>query len=340
MSLKLFRRDGFWHYRGTIGPKERRKFFRASTGLEDTAKNKSTAQRYVTEKIETPYWRGHLDGPSSILTFEVACQKYLAGGGSDLFLQPVREHLGSRLVKDLKSSVIREAANALYGHCAGATKNRMGITPVQAVINSCAEAELCPPIRVKRFKEFTKVKTPATLEWIRAFQATASEVLGAYALFMFVTGCRPSEGLAIDAERDLDLPNRTVIINNGKVGHERRAHLPAPLVTTLANMPRETGRPLFWYRDLKVVRWPWDQAIRRAGIKRLTPHCCRHGAVTALLRARIDVVTVGKLVDMTPEMVLKTYGHAIDDPTLNERLLDAPLSEDFAEVVERTKIAG
>jgi integrase len=222
----------------------------------------------------------------------------------------------------------------LYGHCTAATQNRAAITPAQAIINFGASCELCPPIRVERFKEFKKIKEPATLEWVRAFQTTATDVLGAYALFMFLTGCRPSEGLAVDKDRDLDLHARTVIINNGKVGHERKAHIPAILVTVLANLETVPGRPLFFYRNYNDMSWPWHQAIKRAGIKRLTPHCCRHGCVTQLLRRGIDVVTVGWLVDMTPEMVLETYGHALKDATLTDRLLDADLTRAFSEVVE------
>lgn len=332
MSLKLFRRGGAWHYRGTIGPPERRARLRGSTKTAE----KATAERQVAE-IEIRYWKGFHDGPAAILTFEVAAQNYIAAGKSPLFVAPLVKYLGKTLVKDIKPSTIRQMAMVLYPKCSGATRNRMGITPAQAIINFAASCELCPPIRVQRFDEFTKVKEPATLEWIRGFQTTASEVLGAYALFMFLTGCRPSEALAVDKERDLDLRAATVIINNGKVGRERKAHLPAMLVSTLANLPTEPGRPLFWYRDLNVVRWPWHQAIKRAGIKRLTPHCCRHGCVTQLLRRGIDVVTVGWLVDMTPEMVLETYGHALKDATLTDRLMDADLTKAFSEVVEKVR---
>ncbi|MFA6180463.1 MAG: hypothetical protein WC696_12695, partial [Candidatus Methylopumilus sp.] len=81
MSLSIFRRDGFWHYRGTIGPPERRARLRGTTRLSDTKKNKAAAQRFVAE-IEVKYWKGFLDGPAAILTFEVAAQKYLAAGMS------------------------------------------------------------------------------------------------------------------------------------------------------------------------------------------------------------------------------------------------------------------
>lgn len=335
MPLKLFRRNGSWHYRGTIGPPERRARLRGALKTKD----RTTAERQITE-IESRYWKGHFDGPAAILTFEVGAQKYLAAGKSPRFVAPIVKYLGKTLVKDIKPSTIRQMAIDLYGHCSTISQNRRGITPAQAIINFLASCELCPPIRVERFKEFKRIKEPATLEWVKGFQTTATDVLGAYALFMFLTGCRPSEGLAVMPERDLDLPNRTVIINNGKVGHERKAHLPAMLVAALANLGTVPGRPLFFYRRYSDMLWPWHQAHKRAGIKRLTPHCCRHGCVTQLLRRGVDVVTVGWLVDMTPAMVLETYGHALKDATLTDRLLDADLTRAFSEVVDNTIKTG
>lgn len=334
MSLKLYRRDGIWHYRGTVGPPERRARLRGSLKTKD----KAAASREATE-IESRYWKGHFDGPQAILTFKLACEMYRAAGKSTLFLDPIEKYFGTKLIKSIKPSTIIQMAVELYGHCGKATQNRMGITPAQAVINFAAKAELCPPIRVERFKEFKKVKEPATMEWVKAFQSTATPVLGAYAMFMFLTGCRPSEGLAVMPD-DLDLPNRTVIICNGKVGHERKAHLPAMLVAQLANIETVPGRPLFFYRHYNDMSWPWGQAIKRAKIKRLTPHCCRHGCVTQLLRRGVDVVTVGWLVDMTPEMVMETYGHALKDATLTDRLVDAPLTQAISEVVNNTAKTG
>lgn len=335
MSLKLFRRSGIWHYRGTIGPPERRARLRGSTKTSD----KAAAERQITE-IESQYWKGYFDGPAAILTFKVAAQKYLAAGKSGRFLDPVKKHLGETLVKDIKPSTIQTMANELYGHCKNTTKNRMGITPACSVINFMAKSELCSPIRVEHFEDDGDSKDPATMEWVRALREapTTSEVIGTYALFMFLTGCRPSEALAIDPDRDLDLKAATCTIRNTKVRgvHKgrRKAHLPEVLVAALANMPKEKGRPLFWYRHYNDIQWPWHQAAKRAGIQRLTPHCCRHGCATELLRRGVDVVTVGWLIDMTPEMVLKTYGHALKDATLTNRLIDAPLTRALLEVVE------
>ena len=339
MPLKLYRRDGIWHYRGTVGPPDRRARLRGSCKTKD----KTTAERQIAE-IDRQYWQGYFDGPQAVLTFKVACDLYRRGGRSDKFLAPVEKYFGNRLVKSIKPNAIRQMAIDLFGQCSGASRNRLAITPAQAVINYAAKSDLCPPIRVERFEEDGEAKEPATMEWIQAFRTRASDVLGTYALFMFLTGCRPSEALAIDPERDLNLNAGTVIIRNtkqrGQHRGKRTAHLPAMLVSALANMPTEPGRPLFWYQDLKVVRWPWDQAVKRAGIERLTPHCCRHGCATQLLRRGLDVVTVGWLIDMTPEMVLETYGHALKDATLTDRLIDAPLTRALLEVVESTTKTG
>jgi integrase len=144
--------------------------------------------------------------------------------------------------------------------------------------------------------------------------------------------------------KDLNLDAGTVTIRNkkerGQHKGKRKAHLPAMLVAALANMPTEAGRPLFWYRSLNVVTWPWNQAIKRAGIERLTPHCCRHGCVTQLLRRKIDPVTVGWLVDMTAEMVIETYGHAMKDATLTDRIIDTPLTRAISEVAENIAATG
>lgn len=343
MSLKLFRRNGFWHYRGTIGPPERRARLRGTTGLPDTAANKPSAQREIAE-IQTRYWKGYHDGPAAILTFEAAADKYLAAGKSPLFLDPVKKHLGKMLVKDIKPATIQEMALKLYGHCSNTTKNRMGITPASSVINFNAKSGLCSPIRVEHFEDDSEPKEPATMEWVQDFRKTASQVLGTYALFMFLTGARPTEALSIDAERDLNLNKATCVIRNKKVRGQhkgkRTAHLPAMLVAALAEMPREEGRPLFWYKKLNVLRWPWDTAVERAKIQRLTPHCCRHGCATELLRAGVDVVTVGWLIDMTAEMVLETYGHALKDATLTNRLIDTQLTRALTEVAENTRMTG
>lgn len=337
MPLKLYRRKGIWNYRGTVGPTGRRQRLHGSCQTE----NKDIAARLVAE-IEKRYWDGYFDGPSAVLTFRRAVALYRSAGKSDEFLLPLEDYLGDTLVKDINGGIIRQMAIELFGNNSGASRNRRAITPVQAVINHAAESDLCSPIRVKRFPVEKSEKEPATLAWVKSFQASAKPHLGAFALFMFLTGCRPSEALSIDRDKDLDLKAATVIIRETKMSRERKAHLPALLVTTLANLPEVEGRPLFVYRKYIDMRWSWHHTIEKAGISVLTPHCCRHGFATELLRRGVDVVTVAWLGGWaSPAQVLKTYGHAMKRRDQTDILAGEPLThavDDIARSARKIRI--
>lgn len=319
MPLKLYRRKGkrIYNYRGTIGPTGRRKFFSGTCNTTD----KDIAARQIAE-IETNYWKGNFDGPGAILTFGHAASLFRVAGRSGRFLDKVEKYLDTTLVKDITPGVIKQMALTLYPNCSGASLNRLAIVPVSAVINFCAESELCPPFKMKRFKVESKTKEPATIEWVQAFRAHAGPHLGTYVLFMFLTGCRPSEAISVRWS-DVDLKARTALIRETKVGTERVAHLPDMLVVALANLERIKDRGVFGYKHRKDAEKAWDAAIEGAGIKRLTPHCCRHGFATSLLHRGIDVVTIAKLGGWkSPAQVFETYGHANDDPTVTDVLTE------------------
>lgn len=336
MPLKLYRRAGIWHYGGTVGPTGRRQRLRGSCQTE----NKDIAARLVAE-IEKRYWDGYFDGPGAILTFRQALALYKAAGKSDAFLGPIEDYLKDTLVKDINGGVIRQMAIELFGNNSGASRNRRAITPTQAVINHAAESELCQPIRVKRFPTEKSEKDPASLAWVKEFQGVAKPHMGAFALFMFLTGARPSEALAIDRERDLDLKAATVIIRETKMSRERKAHLPALLVSTLANLPEIEGRPLFVYRRYMDMRWAWMEAAGEVSGPLLTAGCCRHGFATELLRRGVDVVTVAWLGGWaSPAQVLKTYGHAIKRRSMTDILADADLTHAVEDVARSAREMG
>ena len=317
MPLTLYQRGDVWHYRGTV----------AGRRLRGSCKTtqKAVAARQVAE-IEAKQWKCNFDGPGSVLTFSQAALMYRAAGKSERYLAPVEDYLKDSLVKDINAGVIKQMAITLFPNCSGASRNRLAIVPTQAIINHAAELQLCPPIRVKRFAEETKAKEPATLEWVKAFGAHASPNLAAFALFMFFTAARPSEAIAVQWG-DVNLIQREVLIRETKGLKERVANLPAPLFEALANLPHVKGRGVFVYANYGDFQHAWDGAIKRAGIKRLTPHCCRHGFATELLRLGVDVVTVAYQGGWaSPAQVFKTYGHAVKDKRLTD-ILDTPATQ-------------
>lgn len=100
-------------------------------------------------------------------------------------------------------------------------------------------------------------------------------------------------------------------------------------MAALANIPsnRNPDDQVFKYVDRESVRQVWDAAIKRAGIKKLSPHSCRHGFATSMLHAGIDVKTVAKLGGWKDVATLvRTYAHAMGDSTVTNVLFGTPLT--------------
>jgi integrase len=321
MPIKVYRRGKVWHYRGTVAGRR----LRGSCQTTD----QGTAARHASQ-IEAREWKYNFDGPEAVLTFSQAALLYRSDGKSTRFLDRIEDHWKDTLVKDIKPTAIRQMAIALYPGTTGATMNRQAIVPCQAVINHAAEAELCPHIRVKRFKVEKKIKPPFTLEWVNAFcEHTNSPYLQALAIFMFATGARISEALAVEWHH-VDLQARTIIIPKSKISEQRQVNLPPRLLVAVANLPKVKGRPIFWYRTSGNLRHRWETTIKRAKIQRMTPHSGRHGFATATLRSRkIDPKTAAWLGGWKSiRHFMETYAHAIQDITQNNVLFDTPLTQE------------
>lgn len=320
MPIKIHKRGKVWHYRGTVAGRR----LRGSTGAEE----KAVAQRIAAEH-EKREWTRHLDGPGATLTFAQAAILYREAQKPTRFLEKVEDHFRDTPVREITAGAIRQAAIRLYPNAGPATRNRQAIVPAQAIINHAAELEWCPPIRVRRFPVATKTKEPVTVEWVEAFAANASPHLGALCIFMFSTGARISEAIAM-RWADIDLSAATALIRQTKVNVERVAHLPPQAVAALASIdgPRDADRKVFRYSSRETARHVWESAIARAGIKPLTFHSCRHGFATALLRNGIDVVTVAKMGGWADvSQVVKTYGHAMTDPTVTNAVFGTKLTQ-------------
>lgn len=241
-------------------------------------------------------------------------------------------------MRDITETVVQTMAKDLYPRATGASLNRLVLVPTKSVINHCARSRLCSPLLVRRYEIDSKIKEPATLDWVHAFMESSGPHLGAMALFMYLTGARVGEAVGLRWE-DIDLRTATAKIRQTKVNSERISHLPVPLVVAIANLQKIPGRGVFGYNKAANLRSAWDGAVARAGIKHLSPHCCRHGFATGLLRRGVDVVTVAWLGGWkSVELVLRTYGHANKNPMLNDLLLGSPLTQ-TADATPETLIA-
>lgn len=313
MPIKVYKRGKVWHYRGTVAGR----LLRGTT----RAQSKEIAERVASNK-ERKQWQGHLDGPSATLTFAQAAMLYRSAGKSDRFLRAVEDYWKDTPVREITAGAIRTSAIDLYPKAGPATRNRQAIVPAQAVINHAAEHELCQHIRVKRFPVVKKAKTPATWEWVEAFMRAATKPnLAALACFMFLTGARISQALKIKWT-DVDFQSGEVLIRaTNKGDDDRLAHMPPELIAALANIAGERRGQVFEFKSRGNCKTQWAGAIKRAGIKKLSYHACRHGFATGLLNKGVSPVTVAKRGGWkSPQHVFESYGHDIADRDVTDLL--------------------
>ena len=324
MPLEIYRRGKIWHYRGTVAGRR----LRGSTRTTD----KRLATRIASE-IETREHKRHLDGPQEVLIFPQAVTLYLQAHTpskrSAAYINKIEDYWKDAKVKEMTPGAIRQSAIDIHPNDSGATRNRQVITPTQAIINHCAGLELCPPIRIKRFKFVAQKKKPVTLEWLNTFCGHARPIIKALALVMFGTACRFGEAHRLEWKGDIDLKARTIKIRDTKTGKERLSHMQQPLVVALANLPRD--RKPFYLSEAHLRRlWDADVAATAAAVpdfERLTCHSCRHGFATKMLRDGTDPKTaawLGGWDDIT--LFMETYAHAIQDATLTDGIFDTPVT--------------
>lgn len=329
MPIEIYKRGNVWHYRGTVAGRR----LRGSTKTTD----RKTALRIAAE-IEHRAWQRHLDGPGAGLTMAQVFTAYLDAQKPERFLLKLAEHWKDTPVEQVRPETIRLAAKKIYPHAKEPTWNRQVIKPTQAAINYAAELGWCQRISVKRFTENPEKKTPATLEWVTAFHEQADidglPHLGALCMFMFGTAARVGESCRL-TWRHVDLADATATLHLFKpTPWSRTAHLPPAVVAALANIPsnRNPDDLVFGYAGRGSVRGPWNNVCERAGIERLTPHCCRHGFATSMLHRGFDPKTVaerGGWKDATT--VLRTYAHAMRDRTVTNALFDTNLTQSVAD---------
>jgi integrase len=87
---------------------------------------------------------------------------------------------------------------------------------------------------------------PVALAWVDAFCRHAPPHLEALVLFIFATGARISEALAMEWDH-VDLQRRTVLIPRSKISEQRLVNMPPRVFEAIANLPRMKDRPVFFY---------------------------------------------------------------------------------------------
>lgn len=267
------RSNGWLHARG-IKPDGTP--FRQSLRTKDPRKAKEKLS-----KIENTLWRADIYGVEAVVTFDQAAIKYVEDGGDARFIVRVTELLNGVRIADIKPLDVRATAKKAYPNCAPATRNRQGITPIQAVINYAHEQGWCSPIKVKRFEVKKPKRKAVGIEYLLALQQHAPVNLFALMLFLHTTGRRVGDAIALKPD-DLDLGNASAHIKDPKNGEPVTVKLVPFLVETLRDLNTHNGH-VFGYKDRRNLYDTLKRSCERAEIEYLGTHQVgRHSFATEL----------------------------------------------------------
>ena len=299
MPLVPYRRGEVWWAKGRVEYNGRAisGYIRESTG----ASEESGARDWISER-EDRERRRHLVGEEERpLTFNDALLLYTPTPAMAKHLIPIAAELGETRLDRITPGMIRALGPKLYPNNCTDSWRRWVITPARAVINHANDLGKCPPIRVKGYSETERVEQdkrrkrasrieqiPGSWDWLLKFREHAPPRHAALALFMFTTGARIGQAVAMHPKQHLDLQNARVCIPGAKGHADRWITIPMELVVELANLRPKTPRG--WNRDdkrnLRVFGFAsrcgplrgWRRACRLAGIPYIPPHAAgRHG---------------------------------------------------------------
>lgn len=340
MPLEPYLRGATWWAKGRVDYNGRpiSDYIRESTGASD----ESGARDWIAER-EDRERRRHLVGEEERpLTFADAVTLYDPTPDMAKHLIPIVQEIGEVRVRDITAATIRDLGKKLYPHNCTDHWRRWVITPARAVINNAHDqlGARCPPIKIKGYSEKERIaqdiarkkpsridRQPGSWEWLLRFRAEAPRYHAALALFMFATGARVGQAVAMHPKKHLDLQNARVCIPGAKGHGDRWITVPMELVVELANLPPKTPRG--WERkagNLRVFGFAsrcgplkgWKTACDRAGIPYLPPHSAgRHGFGQEFnVRQAVDEKAAGKFGGWSDTALMRrTYTHAEDVET-------------------------
>ena len=309
MPIEPYKRGSTYWARGRVEylSKPISAYYRCSTG----ASSEAGAWQWCRDE-EACIIRRHLFGDDHAITFAEAVLLYDAGSADAGYLIPILERLGTTFAKDITPRAVRDIAPELYPMASTDTWVRQVVTPIRAVINNAHDLGRCPPIRVRAYtdqeqleqdqrrgKSSREKKTPGSWDWLLKFRAHASPRHAALATFMFLTGARISQAIAMRPDVNLRLDQGRALVPAAKGHAARWVDLHPLLLDDLRALkpayprgaePKIENLRVFGFADRSSPRKGWIAACDAAGIERLTFHAAgRHGFGQEMnIRQRVD----------------------------------------------------
>jgi integrase len=275
--------------------------------------DRSTAADKFAIELERRRQRG-LRGDAGTASFAECVVYYLDKGGSDRFLDPILDFMGTMPVRDITDKTVSDFIAKQYPNAKPSTIVRQAYAPIEAVINAACAAD--PPMATPRKFHKPKVrrappqylKSDDNLEAI--LRAIPDVRRRAGVLFMSFSGARSSEVARVMPD-DHDPQAATIMLAHTKNGDARLVPLPDFVNEIVAALdPPDRSKPLFGFPSRFAVYDEIKAASKRAGVPFLSPHKLgRHSFAARLLRSGMSLAGLKEAGRWKSNNAVMFYAH-------------------------------
>lgn len=336
MPLEPYKRGSYFYVKGRVefNGTPITDYYRKSTG----SLTEAGAIDWIA--VETAKQRrAYIVGPEAAFTFAEATVLYPATPKTAEKLIPIVEHIGDMPVESITEDVLKDLGRALKPDASTDTWWREIVTPARAVINklhrtnrkfsaisvSSYNGEELNAQDERRGKLSREERQPSDREWIERFCRTADVHNAALARFMFETGARIGQAVAITHDH-LD-PKKCQVRLKAQKGHKQTWIVVSPeMMDELQALPPKRSRSpktgkllearIFGYSSSTSYNDRWKRICAKAEIPYLSAHeAGRHGFFTELTVKLgvnpVDAAKAGRWKD--PSVPMRIYAHSKAD---------------------------
>lgn len=156
---------------------------------------------------------------------------------------------------------------------------------------------------------------------LKACEESSNPQLWAIVSLLLYTGARKSELLYAKWEH-VDLAARSWLIPDSKTGKARRVPLSRPAVAVIEGLVQIPGCP--WLvpnpetlKPYSTLKHAWGTARRAARLQGLRIHDLRHSAASFMANAKVDLLTIGKVLGHADYQSTMRYSHLANTTLMN-----------------------
>jgi len=222
----------------------------------------------------------------------------------------------SKLTLDDANQLPKWLANQGYSpHTIRKTLNRCNASLEWAIEQNLIVSNPLVGLKLPKTKR-AKQTDPFSLSEIRAilqaFQGTSYYSLVA---FLLLTGCRPSEALALTWDR-INLLERFIEFDKALVAGELKQGLKTqsrrkfPINDQLAGLLEQipkNGNDLLFPVKLENFRYAWKRTLQKAGIRYRSPYNLRATFISESIKKGLNPAIVAKIAGNSPTVIYRHY---------------------------------